>query len=182
MITVTYLGVEYDVPARGSAGMVDVIVRTPDRATTIAALLEQKLIVGAKDEVVDPDTGKVTHVLNGLPYYNEDGSIQPGDGVSIDFIGPVMLTPAVLDVDGETVLTPAVFDTRDHLNLRLVGYALERPSNVTPDEKMWVETLVLWHLYGTTDPVVNASEEAVLWTTVGLIEPDTIVDQDRVWL
>lgn len=180
-MTVTYLGQDYDVPASDAGGFINVFARTPDRATTIAALLEQGMVREVMESSTDPETGEVTWTGTGVAEMHPSGLPVEGDGVDISWIGSVVLTPAVLDGDGVEV-TPAVIDTRDHINIRLSGYALEKESAVTPGERQVVETLVLWSQYGTDDPNQNAAEVGKLWTSVSLIEPDTIASRDNVWL
>lgn len=97
-----------------------------------------------------------------------DGSKRPADGVSVDVVGPVEITPAVVDVNGE-VVTAAVYDTRYHVNVRV------------RDTFDWEPFALKWTRDG--QPVAaNAEEEGLRIYRVTLIDPDTIKSPTRVWI
>ena len=168
MINVTYLGVEYSVPASGSSGMVDVILRGEDTSILKAALIEQGMLVDDGNGLYYTAAG-----VDITPYW------EPSKQDFSDLFSPT-ITPAVV-VDGE-VVTPAVIDTRPHLNIRLSDNAVLKESQATPGELQWVETLVLWMLYGDDDPLVNKSESAIKYSSISLVEPESVNTQQRVWL
>lgn len=44
--------------------------------------------------------------------------------ILIDEIGPIIITPAVIDTDGE-ITTPAVMDAKHHVNVRVMSDAID---------------------------------------------------------
>lgn len=137
-------GEPVEVFVRESNGYIDAICRADTKEAFEAAALEQNLLA-------------------------EDGGVlRPVEGANIDRIGPVVLTPAVLDEAGE-VVTPAVIDERYHVNLRL------RP------DLTWRELAIEWALNGEPDDQINKAEEARVLASVALIDPDTISTPERVW-
>lgn len=54
------------------------------------------------------------------------------NGCYIDEIGPVVVTPAVVNPDGD-IITPAVMDDRYHVNVRLTQIAGPRPDPLPED-------------------------------------------------
>jgi hypothetical protein len=63
-----------------------------------------------------------------------DADGNPNPGFAVDEIGPIVLTPAVMD--GMTVITPPVMDTWHWVNLRLYGTkAKEDEDTVYPGEE-----------------------------------------------
>lgn len=93
----------------------------------------------------------------------------PIDGANINVIGPVVVTPAILDAQGNT-LVPPVLDERYHVNLRL------------RDDLNWQAVALAWMAYGVPDPDQNAAEVAQELSQVSLIDPDTISSPSQVWL
>lgn len=62
--------------------------------------------------------------------YDANGIVQPG--FEVDEIGPVELTPAVLDAQGD-VVTPAVLDTWFWVNLRIHGASADADEETLYD-------------------------------------------------
>lgn len=93
----------------------------------------------------------------------------PIPGASIDVIGSVITSPAVLDSEGNEV-TPATIDNRYHVNLRLA-----------PD-RAWFPIAYNWMRYGNDDAQANNAEGTRTLARVSLIDPDSINTPSRVWL
>ena len=172
MMTITAPdGTEVEIYASLSGGYVDTCIRATDRDTWVQAALSQNLLYRDPITEVDPETGEETIV----GYHDE---IHTSKGANITEIGPVVLTPAVLDAEGN-VVTPAVMDNRFHLNMRL-----DEPLLSKSDENgypLWQKTALLWMQYG--QPVVpNNEERAKAVSGVEMIDPDSINNPDRVWL
>lgn len=82
-----------------------------------------------------------------------DGAAVPTEGVSIDEIGPVVTTPAVLDDEGE-IITDAVLDQRHHVNVRLdcdappmisgPGVEWIDPATVTTPARIFAGGMTYW--------------------------------------
>ena len=162
-ITLTDPATGNDVPVflGVSGGMVDAVIRAANREAFRQAALSVRILV----QQDDPE---------------DDTTIRPGQGVTVDEIGPVTLTPAVIDEDGN-VTTPAVMDDRWHVNVRLTGYALD---DIGPDTGVlrWHLWGLAWSKDGAPDPQLNAAEEARVLYDVALIDPDTIASPSRVFL
>lgn len=172
MMTITAPdGTEVEIYASQSGGYVDTCIRATDRDTWIQAALSQALLYRDPITETDPDTGE--EIIVG---YGDE--IHASKGANITEIGPVELTPAVLDAEGN-VTTPAVMDTRHHLNLRIAEPLLSKgDENGYP---LWQKTALLWMQYG--QPVTpNNEERAKAVTGVEMIDPDSIKQPDRVWL
>jgi hypothetical protein len=108
----------------------------------------------------------------------ETGELLLSPGVSIDLIGSVVVTSAVMSADGETVLTPAVIDDRFHANIRLSGTALTSTFG-TSDVKKWETYALAWMQGDDAAPV--KSEAGKILSNATLIDPDTIQTKARVW-
>jgi len=121
--------------------------------------------------------------FSGAFYYDllsadEDGNVTAAPGVDIDYIGAVVLTPAVLDDEGNEV-TPAVVDNRLHINLRISGAALAKvDENGYPK---WQTMALNWVREGDV-AVPNNQEVGKSFYGVTQIDPDTIRIPKRVWL
>jgi len=92
----------------------------------------------------------------------------PIEGASIDVIGPVTVTPAVIDENGAEI-TPADIDNRYHVNLRL------------GPETNWFPIAYAWMTNGNDDAEPNKDEETRTLARVSLIDPDTVKTPSRVW-
>lgn len=97
-----------------------------------------------------------------------DSAKRPTEGVSVDVVGPVEITPAVVDANGE-VVTAAVYDARYHVNVRV------------RDTFDWEPFALKWTRDGQP-AAANAEEEGRRFYRVTLIDPDTIKSPTRVWL
>lgn len=181
MIEREYLGITYQLPLHDNGGMIDGAARSTDRDSTLAALLDAGLILPVYEPITDPETGEVTWESTGEIDYDSNGHPIEADGVEVVFLGNLVLTEGTYDEDGNE-LTPPVIDTHDSINFRMTGHSLEIESEVTPGELKWVETAVLWSLYGSPDPVQNKNEVGVVYGESSLIEPDTIISLKNVWL
>ena len=145
-----------------SGGMVDAYVRATDRATFDAAALVAGLTYEVMETVVDEETGEETQ--------QPTGEIRVARGVEIHHIGPVEITPAVLDEEGN-VATPAVMDTRHHVNFRMGEPAISRTD---ADGLLWQKWAAQWTAAGADDTQINNAEEGKVMLGVSLIDPDTI--------
>lgn len=142
---------------RYSGGMVDAIIRASSYEAFEAAALSVRILV-----------------------QEDDGTIRPGNGVDIDHIGPVVLTPGEYDEAGNEIVAP-VMDTRHHVNVRLTGFALDDVDEETGMLR-WHLWGIAWSRDGVPDPSPNSAEEARVLYDVALIDPDTISSPVRVWL
>ena len=88
-------------------------------------------------------------------------------------IGPVVITPAV--VDGEVETTPAVIDNRWHVNAMLGPVATRYGA--------WEQWTLQWVLTGSvlTEEQKNASENGVIRDGIELLDPATILSPVRRW-
>lgn len=111
----------------------------------------------------------------------EDGEpiLRPGNGVNIDVLGPVILTPGVYDPETLNVITPPVIDARHHINVRLAPEARETIHEES-GWPLWQLVIVRWMGEGTPD-LPNAEEIGLALDGVTLIDPDTIRSASRVW-
>ena len=153
-----------------SGGMVDAYVRATDRDTFDAAALVAGLTYEVMGTVTDPETGEETQ--------QPTGEIRVARGVEIHHIGPVVITPAILDDDGN-VTTPAVMDTRHHVNFRMGEPAISRSD---ADGLLWHKWATYWTTQGADDTQINNAEEGKVLLGVSLIDPDTISSKARVVL
>lgn len=96
-----------------------------------------------------------------------DGNLR--DGVHVDVLGPVVITPGTYDADGAEI-TPPTFDERYHVNLRVA------------EDRDWQAVCIAWMQHGDADPEINRDEVALVYSGVSLIDPDTIHTPVRVWL
>lgn len=145
-----------------SGGMVDAYVRATDRDTFDAAALVAGLTYEVMETVVDEETGEETQ--------QPTGEIRTARGVEIYHIGPVVITPAVMDEEGN-VTTPAVMDTRHHVNFRMGEPAISRTD---ADGLLWHKWATYWTTQGADDTQINNAEEGKILLGVSLIDPDTI--------
>jgi hypothetical protein len=153
-----HLGVSVPVfAALAPAGMIDLIVRADTYQEWYDAALSAEMVTG---------------------YDDETGALLLSSGVSIDLIGVVEVTPAVMDVDGETVLAPAVMDDRFHANIRLSGTALTNTFG-NSGVKKWETYALAWMQGDDAAPV--KSEAGKILSNATLIDPDTIQTKSRVW-
>ena len=97
-----------------------------------------------------------------------DAEGNPVDGVTIDEIGDVVVTPATYD-DAGNQLTPPDIDNRYHVNLRIRA------------DLNWQAIALNWMAHGNDDAVANKDEETRTLSRVSLIDPDTINSPSRVW-
>jgi hypothetical protein len=156
---------------RYSGGMIDAIVRCPSKEH-----FEQvATLVGLRYEltttVTDPETGEQTE--------QGAGEFAYVPGVEVDHLGPVLLTPAVLDEEGNEI-TPARFDTRHHVNFRMAPPASERLD--AHGKPRWWQWALAWTIQGANDETPNASEQAKILYDITLIDPDSIHTPSRVFL
>jgi len=153
-----------------TGGMVDAIVRAPDRETFLEVARTVELYYEVMETVTDPDTGETSQVGT--------GEWQVGKGINIDHLGSVVITPGTYDEDGNELTAP-VMDNRHHVNIRLAPPATEKlDDNGNPKWHGWA---VAWTQNGQPDPDVNATEEARVYNQVALIDPDSINTPTRVW-
>jgi hypothetical protein len=145
-----------------SGGMVDAYVRATDRATFDAAALVAGLTYEVMQTVVDEEGNETTEGT---------GEIRTARGVEIHHIGPVVITPAVLDEEGN-VTTPAVMDTRHHVNFRMGEPAVSRTDE--DGTLLWQRWAAQWTAAGADDTNRNNAEEGKVLMGVSLIDPDTI--------
>ena len=154
-----------------SGGMVDAYVRATDRATFDAAALVAGLTYEVMQTVVDEGTGEATT--------EGTGEIRTARGVEIHHIGPVVITPAVLDEEGN-VVTEAVMDTRHHVNFRMGEPAVSRRDE--DGNPLWQKWAAQWTTAGADDTNQNHAEEGKVLMGVSLIDPDTISSKARTTL
>ena len=169
-------GEDVSVNLQWSGGMIDAEVRATDEAAFVAAALDQGLYVKEMQTVVDEDGVETEE-----PVLYEDGNeiIRPAAGVSVSVLGPVVIIPASYDDDGNE-LTPPVMDNRYHVNLRMAGAALTAADESGyPD---WQTTAILWTESGVEDTEINSHESSLIFSDVGLIDPESIDTPQRVWL
>ena len=114
----------------------------------------------------------------GLLIADDEGDVKPAPGVDIDYVGSVVLTPAVLDAEGN-VTTPAVTDDRLHINLRISGAALAKVD--ADGYPKWKSMALAWKSYGTAATPNNA-EVGLSFSGVTQIDPATVIQPKRVWL
>lgn len=83
--------------------------------------------------------------------------IETAPGIFIDEIGPIVITPAVLDKQGE-IVTPAVIDEAHHVNVRVMSRSIDLaalaaggsgvewidPAIVTSPERIWAGGMHYW--------------------------------------
>ena len=121
-------------------------------------------------------TNRETFVQNaltvGLMVLDADENAIPHQNVTITEMGPLVLTPAVLDEDME-VLTPAVVDNRFHANFWLNQYATDAGD--------WEAFALSWTANGSP-AAVNANEEGVAYNGIELIDPATVSSPSNVLL
>lgn len=157
--------------ANNVGGMLDAYVRADDLATFEAGALDRGLTYEETVKVVDPETGEVT--------YEKTGEIAMGTGVEFSRLGSVVIVPAEVDEDGNEI-TPAVMDNRYHVNIRLHGWALEKPDEVLPMPE-YLATLIMWSEYGVNDEQINNVEQGKVIGGISLLNPDSFTAK-RVWL
>jgi len=153
-----------------SGGMVDAYIRCADLATFEAAALVAGLTYEVMETITDPDTGEETT--------QGTGEYKVAKGVEIHHIGPVVITPAVLDEDGN-VTTPAVMDIRHHVNFRMGEPAVSRTD---ADGLLWHKWAIYWTMQGADDTQINNAEQGKVMLGVSLIDPDTISSKARTVL
>lgn len=159
------------VNVRVSGLMVDAIVRATDEATFIAAAKTAGLMYQLEETVVDVETGELSVSLLDEWVW--------ADGISIDVLGSVLVTPATYDELG-VELTAAVMDERYHVNLRLMPPATLKLNEQGVERwKAWAQS---WSVYGVVDAVNNSGESALVMLGVSLIDPDTVSSPSRKWL
>lgn len=169
-------GEDVSVNLAEGGGMIDAQVRATDEASFVAAALDRKLYVKEMQTVVDDDG-----VESEEPALDADGNeiIRPAEGVNVSVLGPVVVTPGTYEDDG-TETSPPVIDSRYHLNLRLTGAALqESDENGYPN---WKALGIAWTTSGVADTEVNSHESSLIFSDVGLIDPESIDTPQRVWL
>lgn len=153
-----------------SGGVLACMVRATDKATFDAQALAVGLKVytnPAQPAVVDLETGEVI-----TPAVEASGPLIPAPGITTTELGPLVLTPAVLDAEG-TVVTPAVLDTRYHANFWLGPAAVARGE--------WEGWGVLWSIHGA-DATPNNLEEGVEYGGIELIDPMTVSSPSNILL
>ncbi len=135
-------------------GYVDALCRAAYKSAWEQAALANGLL---RQDVIGTDNDEP---ILGDPY--------PVEGVFIDVIGPVTVTPAVIDENGAEI-TPADIDNRYHVNLRL------------SPEVNWFPIAYAWMTNGNDDAEPNKDEETRTLARVSLIDPDSIKTPTRVW-
>jgi len=153
--------------------------------------------------IQDPDGNDVTVLLNysggmvdtllraereadwfsGAFYYDlliadDEGNVTASPGVDIDYIGAVVLTPAVIDAEGNEV-TPAITDDRLHINLRISGAALAKVGETGYPK--WKTMALNWVREGDA-AAPNNQEVGKIFYGVTQIDPETVNIPARVWL
>jgi len=113
-----------------------------------------------------------------LMYQDADGAYQQANGVQIDEVGPMVITPGTYDEEGNEV-TPPVIDPRHHVNFRLSGSALTNEDEF--GVLKWQKWAMAWTFGGSPDLDKNANEDALKLYGVSLIDPDTISSATRTW-
>jgi hypothetical protein len=116
----------------------------------------------------------------------EDGeTLIPVPGVSIDEIGPVTKTPAVIDKDGNEV-TPAVVITGHHANIRVTGPVAELLANGMPTEgDVFQRTRLLNLVPGMVEKPAMAKGVPAGYVGpngVRLFDPVLVTTPYRIWL
>jgi len=147
------------------------MVRAKDKATFDAQALAVGLTMytnAAINEVLDPDTGDV--LVEARP---ASGPIIPTKFVTITEIGPLVLTPAVLDEDN-AVVTEAVMDNRHHANFWLHPRLVELGR--------WRQWAYAWTLHGQPSQASNANERAKALEDIELIDPASVRNPRNVML
>lgn len=153
-----------------SGGYIDAVVRAADLTAFENAAKAAELLYELTETVLDPDTGE--QVVQGT------GEWAVAKGVSIDHIGPIIITPGTYDEAGN-VLTAPVLDTRHHANIRLGPPATER---VDQDGNLkWHKWALAWTTNGTPDTQINSNENAMVFMNVALIDPETINTPSRIF-
>ena len=147
-------GTEVEAFIAQGAGWVDTCIRATDKATWEAIALARNLLVETED------------------------GLQPAPGAHIDHIGPVVLSPAVLDEDGNEAMS-AVMDNRHHLNLRITEPLLSKTDD--NGNVLWHLTAIIWMTKGA-DVTPNNEERAKEVYGVEMIDPGSISKPARVWL
>lgn len=149
-----------------SGGMVDAYVRCADEDTFLQAALVAGLMYEITETLVDEEGNEFQHGT---------GEYKVAKGVEIYHIGPVVITPAVMDEAGN-VVTPAVMDTRHHVNFRMGEPAISRTD---ADGLLWHKWATYWTAQGTDDTQINSAEEGKVLLGVSLIDPGTISSKAR---
>ena len=140
-------------------GFVDTCIRATDRATWVQAALSQNLLYQEPIYEKDQNTGEATIVG-----YNDE--IKASAGANISEIGPA-------------VISTAVVDSRFHLNMRIAEPLLSKVD--ASGYPLWKATALLWMNVGQDVTQVNNQETAKVVSGVEMIDPDSIVNPDRVW-
>lgn len=143
-------------------GMLDATIRCDSMAAFTSAAVYAELMYEVLDE-------------NGAG----TGEFKAARGVDISHIGPVVVTPAVLDAGGVEI-TAAVMDTRHHVNFRL-----SEPAISSVDEFgviKWHKWAMAWMLEGAADTARNKAEDGMKQFGVTLLDPATFSSRQRVFL
>ena len=165
-------GADVEVFVRLRGGLVEAIVRAADRATFDAAALWRGITYNVVETTYDPETGESVDVVT--------DEVELSEGITLDHIGPVVITPGTYDADGVEI-TPPVIDNRHHVNMQIAPPALDKLDDAIPTLKRWQVTAIMWSRNGADAVDVNASERAKVLSEVELIDPDSIGSPLRVF-
>lgn len=165
--------------------IVDVQLRSVDKATLIAAALNENLMVTVSHSetiVISPaafeydeETGESTLIEAEVTETTElPDTYESARHVSISHLGNVVLVPAVI-VD-EEVITPAVLSEFHHANIRLQLSVLDRVD--AEGYPLWMLTILKWMEYGLD----TVDDKGILGKELGGIELlEGIKSSARVW-
>ena len=143
------------VPVQIVGGRLQFVVRCVDKST----FENLALFVGLMKPILDENNN-----LAGLTHTRSS---------QISQIGPIIITPAVMDE--ETEITPAVVDNRWHANAML--------SPVATRAGAWEQWALTWTLTGSvlTEEQKNANEYGVSKNGIELLDPKTIITPARTF-
>lgn len=145
------------------------MIRAADRATYLGAALQVGLLEYSQPAIPEVLDAEGNVIQEAVP---ASGDLVPEAGTTITELGPMVLTPAVLDEDGN-VVTPAVLDNRWHVNFWLDAEAWHRMR--------WIEFALAWTLNGQPGQA-NAEEASVAFAGIELIDPLTVRSPSNVLL
>ena len=123
--------------------------------------------VGLRADTVEVIHAALQHPMIDAVTTDEDGNIQPKPEALLDYLGHIVVTPAVLDDEGE-VVTEAVLHPKYHVNMRVVA---------TPERIALYEQLFA----GMQPAQPDSSELAVLFEGVDIIDMATVNSPRRKW-
>lgn len=123
--------------------------------------------VGLRADTLDTIHAALQHPMIDAVSVDEDGNVTLKGDALLDYLGHIVVTPAVLDGEGK-VVTEAVLHPKYHVNMRVIS---------TPD------LVALYkQLFAGMQPAQSDSEEiAVVFEGVDIIDLSTVNSPRRVW-